>query len=72
MWAGRFAMGVLALALAGMFARQGRKPATLGTMPTDTPLFAALVAGTALIVGALSYFPALSLGPLVEHLMLGH
>jgi len=70
MWAGRFGMGVLALALAGMFAQQGRKPVTMGTMPTDTVLFGVIVIGTALIVGALSYFPVLALGAFVEHLLL--
>lgn len=70
MWAGRFGMGVLALALAGQFAQQVRKPATLGTMPTDNILFAILIIGTALIIGALSYLPALALGPIIEHLLL--
>ena len=70
MMVGRFGLAVPALALSGLFAQQGRKPVTAGTMPTDTPLFAILVIGTALIVGALSYFPALALGPIVEHLRL--
>jgi K+-transporting ATPase ATPase A chain len=43
---------------------------TEGTVPTDTPLFALLTIGTVLIVGALSYFPVLALGPIVEHLAL--
>jgi len=70
MMAGRFALGILALALAGRFAQQVRRPTTAGTMPTDTPLFAGLLIGTVLIVGALNYFPALALGPFVEHLLL--
>jgi K+-transporting ATPase ATPase A chain len=70
MMVGRFGLAVPALALSGLFAQQGRKPVTAGTMPTDTALFAILVMGTALIVGALSYFPALALGPIVEHLRL--
>jgi K+-transporting ATPase ATPase A chain len=70
MMAGRFGLAVPALALAGHFARQGRRPLTLGTLPTDTPAFGVLVAATALIVGGLSYFPALTLGPILEHLMM--
>ena len=68
MVAGRFGLAIPALALAGLFAQQGRKPIREGVILTDTPLFAVLVIGAALIVGALSYFPALALGPLVEHL----
>jgi K+-transporting ATPase ATPase A chain len=67
---GRFWLAVVALALAGLFAQQRRRPVTLGTLPTDTPLFGTLVIGIALIVGALSYLPALALGPIVEHLVL--
>jgi K+-transporting ATPase ATPase A chain len=70
MVAGRFGLAVPALALAGRFAQQGRKPLRDGVLPTDTPLFASLVIGAALVVGALSYFPALALGPIVEHLLL--
>jgi potassium-transporting ATPase potassium-binding subunit len=70
MMAGRFGLAIPALALAGRFARQGRRPVTLGTLPTDTPAFGALVAATAVIVGGLSYFPALTLGPILEHLMM--
>jgi K+-transporting ATPase ATPase A chain len=68
MVAGRFGLAIPALALAGLFAQQGRKPIREGVIPTDTPLFAVLVIGAALIVGALSYFPALALGPVIEHL----
>jgi K+-transporting ATPase ATPase A chain len=69
MVAGRFGLAIPALALAGLFAQQGRKPIREGVILTDTPLFAVLVIGAALIVGALSYFPALALGPVVEHLL---
>jgi K+-transporting ATPase ATPase A chain len=68
MLAGRFGLAITALALAGRFARQGIKPVTAGTLPTDTPLFALLTVATILIVGALSYLPVLALGPLVEQL----
>jgi K+-transporting ATPase ATPase A chain len=68
MMAGRFGLAIPALALAGLFAQQPSKPASEGTVPTDTPLFAMLTIGTVLIVGALSYFPILALGPIVEHL----
>ncbi len=70
MIAGRFGLAIPALALAGRFAQQQRRPPGHGTLPTETPLFGALVIGTILIVGALSYFPALALGPIVEHLLL--
>ena len=70
MMAGRFGLAIPALALAGLFAQQGRKAVTEGTLPTDTPLFALLTIGTVLIVGALSYVPVLALGPIVEQLML--
>src|SRR5215468_1796864 len=71
MMVGRFGLAIPALALVGRLALQPRRPAGLGTMPTDTPLFACLVIGTIVIVGGLSYFPVLALGPLVEHLLLG-
>jgi K+-transporting ATPase ATPase A chain len=70
MLAGRFALAIPALALAGRFARQGRRPMTAGTLPTDSLAFVVVLIGTALIVGALSYFPAMALGPIVEHLLL--
>jgi K+-transporting ATPase ATPase A chain len=70
MMAGRFGLAIPALALAGLFAQQARKPVTEGTLPTDTALFAALTIATILIVGALSYLPVLALGPIVEHLSL--
>ncbi|HEV7507402.1 MAG TPA: potassium-transporting ATPase subunit KdpA [Thermoanaerobaculia bacterium] len=70
MMAGRFGLAIPALALAGLFAQQGRRPVTDGTLPTDTALFAGLTIATALIIGALSYVPALALGPIAEHLAL--
>jgi K+-transporting ATPase ATPase A chain len=70
MMAGRFGLTIPALALAGLFAQQGRKAVTAGTLPTDTPLFALLTIGTVLVVGALSYVPVLALGPVAEQLTL--
>ncbi len=70
MLAGRFALAIPALALAGRFARQGRRPMTAGTLPTDSFAFALVLIGTTLVVGGLSYLPALALGPIVEHLLL--
>jgi K+-transporting ATPase ATPase A chain len=67
---GRFAFVVPVLALAGSIVRKKAVPAGAGTMPTDTPLFAGLLVGVILIVGALTFFPALSLGPIVEHLLM--
>jgi potassium-transporting ATPase potassium-binding subunit len=64
---GRFGLAIPALALAGSFALQGRRVATIGTLPTDSFAFGIMLAGTALIVGGLSYLPALALGPILEH-----
>jgi K+-transporting ATPase ATPase A chain len=66
MLAGRYGLAALALALAASFAAQPRRPATTGTLPSDTPTFGALVFATVLLVGALCFFPALALGPIVE------
>jgi len=68
MLAGRYGLAALALALAGQFATQRRRPTTAGTLPSDTPTFGALVFGTILLAGALCFFPALALGPFVEFL----
>ncbi|KYF81618.1 ATPase [Sorangium cellulosum] len=65
---GRYAVIVPVLALAGSLARKKRVPAGPGTLPTHTPLFVALLTGTVLLVGALTFVPALALGPIVEHL----
>ena len=70
MLAGRFLPIVLVLALAGSLARKQPVPATAGTFPTGTPLFATLLVGVILIVVALTYFPVLALGPILEHLEL--
>jgi K+-transporting ATPase ATPase A chain len=66
MLVGRYGLAALALALAGQFATQRRLPTTAGTLPSDIPTFGALVFGTILLVGALCFFPALALGPVVE------
>jgi potassium-transporting ATPase potassium-binding subunit len=68
MFIGRFVFIVPVLALAGSLAAKRRVPVTAGTFPTDTVLFSGLLVGTVLIVGALTFFPALSLGPIAEHL----
>ena len=64
---GRFLMIVPLLAMAGALAKKGHVPASSGTFPTDTATFTALLVGVVVIVGALTYFPGLSLGPIVEH-----
>jgi K+-transporting ATPase ATPase A chain len=65
---GRFAVIVPALALAGTLARQRTRPIGVGTMPTASPMFVGLLVGVILLVGALSFFPALALGPVAEAL----
>jgi K+-transporting ATPase ATPase A chain len=65
---GRFAPILLVIALAGRLAQQGHRPATVATMPTHTPLFVTLLVGVAVIVTALTFFPALALGPIAEAL----
>jgi K+-transporting ATPase ATPase A chain len=65
---GRFLPIVFVLALAGSLAAQDAVPATAGTLPTHRPQFAGLLAGVAVIVTALTYFPVLTLGPLAEGL----
>ena len=66
---GRFLPIVLVLALSGSLARQGKIPASAGTVPTHGPLFGSLLLGVTVILTALSYFPALALGPLAEGLL---
>lgn len=68
MLVGRYWVIVPVLAGAGSLARKRRVAVSAGTLPTDTPLFAALLVGTVLLVGALTFVPALALGPIVEHL----
>ena len=68
---GRFAMMVPMLALGGFLAEKKIAAESVGTFPVTTPLFVVLLVGVILIVGALTFFPALALGPLVEHLLMG-
>jgi len=70
MFFGRFLMIVPMLAIAGNLAGKKIVPASAGTFPVTTPLFTTLLVGVILIVGALTFFPALSLGPILEHLLL--
>jgi K+-transporting ATPase ATPase A chain len=70
MLAGRFLMIIPMLAIAGNLGRKKRVPPSAGTFPVTTPLFAALLVSVILIVGALTFLPALSLGPIVEHLLM--
>jgi K+-transporting ATPase ATPase A chain len=67
---GRFAMIVPMLALGGFLSEQQPAAETAGTFPVTTPLFVALLVGVVIIVGALTFFPALSLGPIVEHFLM--
>jgi len=67
---GRFLMMIPVLALAGNLAQKKSVPPSPGTFPVNTPLFTVLLIGVVLIVGALTFFPALSLGPILEHLLL--
>ncbi len=70
MWISRYWLIVPVLAIAGSLARKKLVPASPGTLPTHTPLFSAFLVGTILILGALTFVPALALGPIVEHLQL--
>jgi K+-transporting ATPase ATPase A chain len=67
---GRFLMMLPVLALAGNLAQKKSVPPSPGTFPVNTPLFTVLLVGVVLILGALTFFPALSLGPILEHLQL--
>jgi K+-transporting ATPase ATPase A chain len=67
---GRFLMIIPMLAIAGNLARKKYVPPSLGTFPVTTPLFSVLLIGVVVIVGALTFFPALSLGPILEHLLM--
>ena len=68
---GRFWLAIPVLAIAGSLVRKKKVPASAGTLPTYTPLFVAWLVAVIIIVGALSFFPALALGPVVEHLIMG-
>jgi K+-transporting ATPase ATPase A chain len=70
MLAGRLLMMIPVIALAGNLARKRSVPPSPGTFPVNTSLFTILLVGVVLIVGALTFFPALSLGPILEHLLL--
>jgi K+-transporting ATPase ATPase A chain len=72
MFVSRYWLIIPVLAIAGSLAAKKKIPAGAGTLPTHTPLFIAWLIGVIVIVGALSFIPALSLGPIVEQLMLGH
>jgi potassium-transporting ATPase potassium-binding subunit len=67
---GRFFMIVPMLAIAGNLAQKKIVPASAGTFPVTTPLFTTLLVSVIVIVGALTFFPALSLGPILEHLLM--
>ena len=70
MWLGRFAFIVPVLAIAGSLAKKPRIEVTAGTLPTHGALFVALLVGTVILVGALTYVPALALGPVIEQLQM--
>ena len=70
MWLSRYWLVIPVLAIAGSLAAKKYVPPSSGTLPTHTPLFVGLLIGTVLLVGALTFVPALALGPVVEHLML--
>lgn len=70
MLTGRFGVMLPVLAIAGSLAAKKQTPPGPGTLPTHTPLFVVMLVSVVIVVGALSFFPALALGPIVEHLML--
>ena len=70
LWIGRFGVIIPVLAIGGSMVNKKVTPPSPGTFPTDQPLFAAMLIAVVVIVGALTFFPALSLGPIVEHLMM--
>jgi len=70
MLVGRFMMIIPMLAIAGNLARKKIVPPSLGTFPVTTPLFTTLLVSVIVIVGALTFFPVLSLGPIVEELLM--
>ena len=71
LYAGRYLPILAVLAIAGSLAAKEKVPAGPGTFPTHTPLFVGLLVGVVLIIGALTFFPVLALGPIVEHLLQG-
>lgn len=70
LWIGRFGVIIPVMAIAGSMVRKAVAPPSPGTFPTDQPLFAGMLIAVVMIVGALTFFPALSLGPVVEHFLL--
>ena len=70
LWIGRFGVIIPVMAIAGSMVRKAVAPPSPGTFPTDQPLFAGMLIAVVMIVGALTFFPALSLGPLVEHFLM--
>jgi potassium-transporting ATPase potassium-binding subunit len=70
MWASRYWLMIPVLAIAGSLAAKKLTAVTSGTLPTHTPLFITLLVGVVLMVGALTFVPALALGPIVEHLQM--
>jgi len=70
MLVGRYGIMIPVLAIAGSLAAKKTVPTTVGTLPTHTPLFVMLLIGTVVLVGALTFVPALALGPVVEHLVM--
>jgi K+-transporting ATPase ATPase A chain len=70
MFASRYWLMIPVLAIAGSLARKKFTPPGLGTLPTHRPLFVVMLVGTVLLVGALTFVPALALGPIVEHLQM--
>jgi K+-transporting ATPase ATPase A chain len=70
MWISRYWLMIPVLAIAGSLAAKRTVAATAGTLPTHTPLFVGLLVGVVLLVGALTFVPALALGPVVEHLQM--
>jgi K+-transporting ATPase ATPase A chain len=66
----RYWLAIPVLAIAGALVAKKKVPVSLGTLPTHTPLFVAMLIGVVIIIGALTFFPALALGPIVEHLVM--
>jgi K+-transporting ATPase ATPase A chain len=70
MFFARYWIIIPVLALAGSLAAKKKVPAGPGTLPTHTPMFIFFLVGVVIVIGALTFFPALALGPIVEHLVL--
>ncbi len=70
MFFARYWIIIPVLALAGSLVTKKKVPASVGTLPTHTPLFVAFLLGVVVIIGALTFFPALALGPIAEHLVM--